>query len=94
MNEVNSWSETTTDKIDVPTDAVVLGTDGHGATHLFSRSTNTVTVVDTPDLVDRYDLSTHSVVAWVTITAQEWGWHDLPNAEMFVEILAENVRSQ
>jgi hypothetical protein len=95
MREFDPRSERATDKTDsrlnVPADAVVLGTDRHGATHFFSRRTDTVTVVDTVDLVQRYDLSSHSLATWVTVIAQECGWHDLSNAEMFVKILAESV---
>lgn len=87
-------TDMTDSHLDVPTDAVALGTDGHGATHLFSRSTQTITVVDTAEVIDRYDLDTHSLVAWVTITAHDYGWDDLHNAEMFVEILAESVSPQ
>lgn len=95
MRESDPRSEEATDKtdsrLDVPADAVVLGKDRHGATHFFSRDTNTVTVVDTIDLIQRYDLSSHSLVTWVTVIAQECGWRDLSNAEMFVEILADTV---
>lgn len=79
------------DRLDIPTDAVVLGTDRQGTIHLFSRSTDTILLVETTDLIERVDLSAHSLVAWITITAQECGWRELRNAEMFVEILAENV---
>lgn len=95
MYTSNSRSETiadTTDsRPDIPTDAVVLGIDRQGATHLFSRGTETVILVATTDLIERFDLSNHSLASWVTITAQECGWRDLRDAEMFVEILADTV---
>ena len=98
MREFDPRSERATDKtdsrLDVPTDAVVLGRDRDGATHFFSRSTNTITVVGTLDLNQRYDLSAHSLATWVTVIAQECGWRNLSNAEMFVEILAETVEVQ
>lgn len=97
MSKFNPRSDKTTDKtngrLELPTDAVVLGTDGDRATHYYSRSTNTVTVIDTADLVHYHDLGTHSLVAWVTIIAQECGWRDLRNAEWFLEILADTVGS-
>ena len=79
---------------DLPADAVSLGVDRDGAIHLFSRSTNMVTVIDTADRVEQYELRFYSVVAWVTVIAQERGWRTLHEAEMFVEILAESAESQ
>lgn len=95
MREFDPRSERATDKtngrVDLPTDAVVLGRDRQGALHLFSRDMRTITVLDTPESVQRYDLSSHSLDTWVTIIAQDPGWRDLSNAEMFVEILADTV---
>lgn len=95
MREFDPRSERATDKtdgrVDIPADAVVLGRDRQGALHLFSRNTRTITVVDTAELIQRYDLSSHSLDTWVTIIAQDPGWRDLYTAEMFLEILADSV---
>ena len=88
-------SETTTDKtngrIELPTDATLLGTDGKRATHYYSRSRNRVIVIDTADLVTRYDLRHRSLLTWVTYIALADGWHELTNPNWFVERLAEAV---
>lgn len=81
----------TDSRLDIPADAVVLGRDRQGALHLFSRNTRSITVVDTAELIQRYDLTSHSLDTWVTIIAQDPGWRDLYNAEMFLEILADTV---
>ena len=93
MNSYPIWSETTTDKtngrLELPADASVLGTDRRRAIHYYSRATNQIVVVDTADLVNRYDLSRHSLLTWVTYIALECGWHDLDDAEWFLDRLAE-----
>ena len=86
------WSETTTDKTNgrlaLATDATVLGTDGERATHYYSRAANRITVIDTADLVRRYDLGDYSLLAWVTYVSAERGWHELDCAERFLDRLA------
>ena len=88
-------SDTTIDKtngrLELPNDAAVLGTDGERATLYFSRAANRIIVVDTADLVRRYDLRHHSLLTWVTYVSVEWGWHDLNRAEWFLERIAETV---
>lgn len=77
-----------TDHLDLPTDAKVLGVDGHGHTHLHSPRHDWVCVV-TPagDVEHEQDIGTRSIWDWVEHTAQcrgEWdalqykrgGWAD------------------
>jgi len=95
MNADTHRSETTTDKTDgrleLPSDATVLGTDGTRATHYYSHETNQVVIVDTRDLVIRYDIGPQSLLAWVTLVASTCGWRDLSHAEWFLELLAEGL---
>jgi hypothetical protein len=67
----------------------MLGTDRRRASHYYSRATNQIVVVDTADLVTRYDLGRHSLLTWVTYVALECGWYELDDAEWFVDRLAE-----
>jgi len=65
-----------TDHLDLPTDAQLLGVDGHGHTHLHSPRRDWVCVV-TPagDVVHEQDIGARSVWDWVEHTAQcrgEW----------------------
>lgn len=65
-----------TDHLDLPTDATLLGVDGHGHTHLHSPRHDWVCVV-TPagDVAHKQDIGTRSVWDWVEHTAQcrgEW----------------------
>lgn len=93
MHTNTHWSETTTDgtngRLTLPTDVTVLGTDGEHATHYYSRAMNRVIVVDTADLVRRYDLGDHSLLTWVVYVSLETGWHELDDAEWFLDCLAE-----
>jgi hypothetical protein len=78
------------DRLGLPADATVLGTDGHRATHYYSEAANTVVVVDAADLIDRrWSLAESSLTAWVVHIALERGWDDLRHAEAFLERVAE-----
>lgn len=95
MNQFTTQSKTTTDKtnghLELPADAGILGTDGERATHYYSQTANTVIVVDTADLVERHELRDCSLLTWVTYIAHDRGWRELPEAERFLELLADAV---
>jgi len=80
------------DRLGLPADATVLGTDGHRATHYYSETANTIVVVDAAGLVDRrWSLGERSLTAWVVHIALERGWDDLRDAEAFLERVAESL---
>ena len=80
------------DRLGLPADATILGTDGHGATHYYSETANTIVVVDAADLIDRrWSLGERSLTAWVVHIALERGWDDLRHAEAFLERVAESL---
>jgi hypothetical protein len=83
-----------TDRLDLPDDTARLGTDGKHGTHFYSRSANTVVVVDSADrIARRQQLEDHSLTSWVTHVATEHGWRDLRHAESFVELLADSLET-
>ena len=60
-----------TDHLELPTDAKLLGVDGHGHTHLHSTRRDWVVVI-TPagDVVHEQDIGTRSIWDWVEHTTQ------------------------
>lgn len=96
MYERNRHHDTTRtdtgERLGLPADATILGTDGESATHYYSRQANTVVVVNSADLIDqRWSLGKRSLTAWVVHISLERGWDDLRHAEAFLERVAESL---
>lgn len=76
-------------QLNLPSDALFLGSDGSGGSHYWSRIAGTVVVVRNGRIERRQDLDGRQLAEWINYVGAERGWEELRYVDSFGEHIAK-----